>query len=101
LEYSVESPKPKRITFDPDVAANQEYPITEYQPIYFVADSFKKMKEQVMRYAETSMKRPFIARYNALTQSIEVLDSKDRILRYAINIRSEVSRLISALEKNV
>ena len=62
--------------------------------------SFTKMKDQVIKYAEKSMKRPFIARYNALTQSIDVLDSKDRVLRYAVNIRGELSRLISAIEKN-
>ncbi len=57
------------------------------------------MKEQVRKYAETSIKRPFTARYNALTQSIEVFDTKDKILRYAVNIRGELSRLISAIEK--
>ena len=67
--------------------------------MYFVAESFQEMKEQVRKYAETSIKRPFAARYNALTQSIDVFDTKDKILRYAVNIRGEVSRLISAIEK--
>lgn len=57
------------------------------------------MKEQVRKYAETLIKRPFVARYNAYTQSIEVLDTKDKLLRYGSNIRGEMSRLISAIEK--
>jgi phenylalanine-4-hydroxylase len=56
------------------------------------------MKEQVREFGR-SMKRPFVVRYNAITQSIEVLDTKDKLLRYAHNIGSELNRLVSALEK--
>lgn len=38
---------PKHLPFDPDKTCLQKYPITEYQPIYFVADSFEDAKEKV------------------------------------------------------
>lgn len=39
--------KPKILPFDPDKTCLQKYPITEYQPVYFVADSFENAKEKV------------------------------------------------------
>lgn len=32
--------QPKRLSFDPNIASDTSYPITEYQPVYFVAESF-------------------------------------------------------------
>jgi phenylalanine-4-hydroxylase len=58
------------------------------------------MKERVRDYVET-FKRPFVPRYNPLTQTIEVLDTKDKVVRYANNIKGDVTRLTSALEKIV
>ncbi|KAI8609946.1 Biopterin-dependent aromatic amino acid hydroxylase-domain-containing protein [Chytriomyces sp. MP71] len=98
LEYSVKSPEPERRPFDPDVAAVTEYPITKYQPIYYVAEGFKDMKSRVKSYAD-SFNRPFQVRYNPLTETIEVLDNKDKLLRYASNIRADLARLSSAMEK--
>ncbi|KAJ3043158.1 hypothetical protein HDV00_005774, partial [Rhizophlyctis rosea] len=80
LEYAL-SNKPKKVPFDPKVAAVTKYPITEYQPVYFVAESFKDMKEQVMDYATTLTDRSFALRYSPLTDSIEVFDSRDKIVR--------------------
>jgi phenylalanine-4-hydroxylase len=75
LEYSL-SDKPELRPFDPAKTAVQKYPITEFQPVYFVADSFKDAQEKVRDFAANSMNRPFSVRYNALTQTIEVLDNK-------------------------
>jgi len=97
LEYAL-SDKPEKRPFDPAVVALTSYPITQYQPTYFVAQSFKEMKEQVRDYAY-GMKRPFTVRYNGLTQSIEVLDTKEKIMRYAHSIRGELDRLITSLGK--
>ncbi|KJE89962.1 phenylalanine hydroxylase [Capsaspora owczarzaki ATCC 30864] len=46
LEYSV-SDKPEHRPFDPPKTAEQKYPITEYQPVYFVADSFDDAKDKL------------------------------------------------------
>lgn len=74
LEYCL-SDKPDLRPFEPSKTAVQPYPICEFQPVYFVADSFKDAQEKVRDFAAT-MNRPFSVRYNALTQSVEVLDSK-------------------------
>lgn len=97
LDYSL-SDKPLRLPFDPKQVSTTKYPITSYQPVYFVTESFKGMKAQVREYAQ-SMKRPFVVRYNALTQSMEVLDSKDKVLRFANNLQADLARLMTAVEK--
>ncbi|KAJ3196046.1 hypothetical protein HK101_010286 [Irineochytrium annulatum] len=97
LEYCL-SGEPKTLPFDPAVTAVTEYPITSYQPLYFVAESFADMKEKVKEFA-IGLKRPFIPRHNALTQSIELLDNKDKITRYANLIRGDLARLTTAIDK--
>ncbi|KAJ3189923.1 hypothetical protein HDU85_000209 [Gaertneriomyces sp. JEL0708] len=97
LQYAL-SDKPTLLPFEPAKAAVQKYPITEYQPVYFVAESFKDMKEQVKDYA-LDMRRPFTLRYNALSETVEVLDTKDKLLRYAAGIRSDLGRLMAGLER--
>lgn len=39
--------EPEKRPFEPEKTAAQTYPITKYQPIYFVADSFQSAKEKV------------------------------------------------------
>ena len=39
--------EPKVKPFEPEVTAEQEYPITTFQPIYFLADSFKSAKDKM------------------------------------------------------
>lgn len=48
LEYCL-SDKPELRDFEPAKTGLQEYPITEYQPIYYVANSFDEAKER-MKY---------------------------------------------------
>ncbi|KAH6571795.1 hypothetical protein BASA50_005559 [Batrachochytrium salamandrivorans] len=97
LEYSL-SNKPKHLPFDCERMGVQKYPITEYQPVYFVADSFLQMKNDVREYT-TTLKRPFTVHYNALTESIEILDNKEHIMRFASGVKSDLTRLISAIDK--
>ncbi|KAL5032036.1 hypothetical protein BDV3_000632 [Batrachochytrium dendrobatidis] len=97
LEYSI-SGKPKLLPFDCEVMGVQKYPITEYQPVYFVAESFLQMKNDVREYT-AGLDRPFIAHHNALTETIELLDNKDQILRFASGIKCDLTRLICAMDK--
>lgn len=97
LEYCL-SDKPKLLPFDPAVVAQQSYPITQFQPVYFVASSFKDAKDKIREFA-LSFNRPFELRYSALTESIEVLDSKDNVVKFASSIKSDISKLIHALDK--
>ncbi|CAJ0651328.1 6585_t:CDS:2 [Entrophospora sp. SA101] len=97
LEYSL-SDKPEKYSFDPYKTATQKYIVTEYQKVYFVADSFKDAQQKVREFAKT-MNRRFSVRYNPYTETIEVLDNKDKILRYAQNIKSDFVTFVDALER--
>ena len=62
--------------WQPEMAAAQPFPITRYQPLYFVADSLHDAKARMREFCE-ALPRPFYARYNAATESIWV----DRAVR--------------------
>jgi phenylalanine-4-hydroxylase len=83
----------KRTPFSPSIAANTEFPITEYQPVYFVASSLKDAKDLMRKYCE-DMPRPFYARYNDLTNSIWV----DRAIK--TSERNDAFEKLKALKGN-
>lgn len=62
--------------WDPVVASVTSYPITTYQPTYFVASSLNDAKHRMRLYCE-NLPRTFYARYNPLTCSVWV----DRAIR--------------------
>ncbi|KAJ2963111.1 hypothetical protein NQZ79_g1755 [Umbelopsis isabellina] len=74
LEYAL-TDKPERRPFDPNDA-----------------------QEKVRAFAN-QMERPFTVKYDPFTQSIEVLDSKEKVVKYAQNIRDDMRNLTMALEK--
>lgn len=47
LEYCL-TEQPELREFDPCKTGEQKYPITKYQPVYFVSDSFEDAKEKMM-----------------------------------------------------
>lgn len=65
------SDRPKLLPWDPSVACTTPYPITTYQPLYFVAESMSDAKMKMRAFCE-SLQKPFHARYNPLTESIWV-----------------------------
>lgn len=62
--------------WDPTEAAARPYPITQYQPHYFVAASLQDAKTKMQAFCET-LPRPFHARYNSAARAIWV----DRVVR--------------------
>lgn len=94
LQYCL-TDKPEVREFLPEKMCDQEYPITEFQPVYFVANSFQDAKEKMRRYAST-MSRPFHVRYNPFTESIELLD-RTHLHELASNIKSDMAVLCNAL----
>jgi len=100
LEYCVggQDKKPKYLEFDPTITANQKYPITEYQPIYFVADSFATAKDRLKQFAAT-MDRPFSVRYNPYTQSVEIVDNRHQLTTMIKEVQSQLSTLTAAIQK--
>jgi len=97
LEYCL-SGKPEIKAFDPYVTGDQKYPITQYQPIYFLAESFDDAQQKLREFA-LSIPRPFTVQYNAYTQSVEILDSKVQLESVARNIQCEVQLLMDTMKK--
>ena len=64
------------VDWDPAVAALRAYPVTEYQPVYFVAESLQDAKIRMRGFCEV-LPRPFYARFHPATDSVWV----DRAVR--------------------
>mmetsp|Transcript_31791 Transcript_31791/g.68011 ORF Transcript_31791/g.68011 Transcript_31791/m.68011 type:complete len:547 (-) Transcript_31791:154-1794(-) len=67
--------------WDPAVAAMQDFPITTYQPVYFLAESLQDAKLKMRRYCEM-LPRPFFALYNAQTETVHI----DRPVRRSMGV---------------
>lgn len=70
-ERSPEDDVPEYLPWEPEVAAEQDYPITCYQPTYFVADSLADACERMRGFCE-SLNRPFNVRFDEDTSSVWV-----------------------------
>lgn len=46
LKYCLTN-EPETRSFEPEKTALQDYPITQYQPLYYIADSFKDAKDKM------------------------------------------------------
>lgn len=57
-------------SFDPSVACKVPYPVTTLQPFYFLARSFKEMKELMRNYAQ-QVPRSFSLVYNPADNSVK------------------------------
>eukprot|EP01124_Arcella_intermedia_P017434 TRINITY_DN24199_c0_g1_i1.p1 TRINITY_DN24199_c0_g1~~TRINITY_DN24199_c0_g1_i1.p1 ORF type:complete len:454 (-),score=72.43 TRINITY_DN24199_c0_g1_i1:22-1383(-) len=90
--------KAKNLPFLPQETAVTKYPITSYQPLYFVTESFEAATLKVREFAK-SLDRPFAVRYNALTENVEILDKKDSLLKFVKNIQGDLKLLLEAIEK--
>lgn len=92
------SDKCERRPFEPQTTAVQKYQDQEYQPIYFVAESFEDAKEKFRRWVAT-MSRSFEVRYDPHTQRVEVLDSVDRLENLVSQLNTEMTHLTNAINK--
>lgn len=79
MDSSRESPK--IIPWDPQVASHQDFPITTYQPSYFLAESLQDAKQKMRRFCE-DLPRPFFARCNEQTDTIYI----DRPVRRSVGV---------------
>lgn len=97
LQYCI-GDKPERLPFEPEKVAATPYPITEYQPTYFVSESFESAKAKLRKFA-ASLKRPFTVHYDPYTQTIDVIDSLDTAQKVIGNIQSDLSVVQDAFKK--
>jgi len=100
LEYCLggTDEKPRYEQIDMEKTALVPYPITSYQPVYFIAESFQDAKEKMVQFSQT-LDRPFAVRYNALTQSIDILDTKQKLHRVIKDVQSQLCALDMAVQK--
>jgi phenylalanine-4-hydroxylase len=89
LEYAcsgsgVDDKKPTILPWDPDVACHQEFPITSYQPVYFLAESLQDAKTKMRQFCE-ELRRPFFALHNDQTNTVHI----DRPVRRTKGIPGE------------
>ena len=63
------SPNAEIREFEPDVACTVPYPVTTLQSFYFMARSFKQMKEQMRKYA-LGVRRGFSLLYDPANHSV-------------------------------
>ncbi len=75
-ELASTATRPEFKPWAPEAAAEQDYPITDYQPVYFVAESLQDAKSRMREFCR-NLTRPFYARYNPATERIWV----DRAVR--------------------
>ena len=76
LEYACgeienDVPSPEIQQWDPSKAALQEFPITTYQPLYFLADSLSDAKHKMRKHCQ-SLQRPFFAHYDNKSKRVIV-----------------------------
>ena len=64
-----------------------------------MADSFCSAQEKVREWAAANLSRPFTVHYNPYTESIEILDTVQKVGRVAQNLKSELECVIDALKK--
>ena len=46
--------KPRKLPFDPKVVANVSYPVTTFQPVYFVGESVEEVKRKTNECVSSS-----------------------------------------------
>jgi phenylalanine-4-hydroxylase len=95
LEYALSS-KPEIREFDPEMTGTQKYPITEYQPVYFATNSFEDAQRKMSEFAST-IPKAFKARYDPFTQRIELLDTKNQILKNMRAVGRDIRSLTEAM----
>ncbi|XP_055384150.1 tyrosine 3-monooxygenase [Condylostylus longicornis] len=92
------SEKPEHRPFEPASTAVQPYQDQEYQPIYYVAESFEDAKDKFRRWVST-MSRPFEVRFNPHTERVEILDSVDKFETLVTQLNTEILHLTNAISK--
>ncbi|XP_045784184.1 tyrosine 3-monooxygenase isoform X3 [Maniola jurtina] len=92
------SDKPELRPFEPASTSLQPYQDQEYQPIYYVAESFDDAKDKFRRWVST-MSRPFEVRFNPHTERVEVLDSVEKLDTLIWQLNTEMLHLTNAVNK--
>lgn len=66
--------------------------------MYYVAESFAEVREQLRSYVAANPPRRFEVLYEPHSQSIQVLDTLNALEKAATGLQSGVSRLANAIK---
>jgi len=94
IEYSMgKNPdeKPEYREFDPLACAQEDFPITKYQPFYYIAESFIDAKHKMQAFADT-MDKDFSVRWDVETRLLVTdrnVTRADRVIEAAQDVYSE------------
>jgi phenylalanine-4-hydroxylase len=74
IDHRLPQLRPRYVPWDPYHASQQEYPITTYQPLYYVADSIQDALEKLKIFCDTHIepKKSYTVSYNPITERIDV-----------------------------
>ncbi|KAJ1503336.1 hypothetical protein HMI54_008210 [Coelomomyces lativittatus] len=98
LMYAMTTDQAEKRPFDIVQASTLKYPITSFQPVYFVTESFQRAKEMV-RYFADQLNRPYALRYDPFTESIEMVETKEQICRLVHQLKGSIQTVLTALNK--
>ncbi|CAF1321618.1 unnamed protein product [Adineta ricciae] len=97
LQHALSS-KPEVKPFEPATTVLQEYQDEDYQPIYFLAETFEDAKQKLHIFAK-SLKRPYDLVYDAHTQSLHILDNMKVIHDLSAQLKQNMDVLEHALNR--
>ncbi len=114
LQHALSS-KPQVKIFEPETTVIQEYQglqniklvdfhelffflDEDYQPIYFLAETFEDAKEKLRIYAK-SLQRPYDLVYDAHTQSLRILDNIKVVHDLSAQLKLDMDVLEHALDR--
>lgn len=97
MQYAL-SGKPELKPFEAEKTAEQIYQDEDYQPVYFVTESFNEAKEQLRRYSKT-IQKPYQIRYDPHTQSIRIVDDLKIIQEIHKSIEINTETMLKVLDR--
>uniref|UniRef100_A0A914BYH3 Biopterin-dependent aromatic amino acid hydroxylase family profile domain-containing protein n=1 Tax=Acrobeloides nanus TaxID=290746 RepID=A0A914BYH3_9BILA len=86
------SDAPSHEPFDPEVTALRTYEDSEYQPVYFVAESIQDAMERLRKYAK-SFKRSVVTVYNPYARTVEQVNRWAHLQDEVQKLRDKVNQL--------
>ncbi|CAG0918187.1 unnamed protein product [Notodromas monacha] len=97
LEHAV-SQKALVRPFDPRDVTKMTCQVTTFQDAYFFTKTFEEAKEKLREFTLT-IQRPFAVRYNAYTQSIDVLTDSNKINSIISELKGDLYIVKNAINK--
>jgi hypothetical protein len=97
LKYAC-SNGPEHEPFNPEITALRPYVDSDYQPVYFVADSIEKALEDVRAFAH-SMCPQHTNIYYPLTRTVKQLNNKKILQHRTISLQKECEKMQRELGK--